>query len=67
MANAIDFKVQPTHLRFRKQHRAEYPIDFKLQEGGQRGNPDELTYILRSRPVSDSGKRAQPTQQRVER
>lgn len=61
MANAIDFKVQPTHLRFRKQHRAEYPIDFKLQEGGQRGNPDELT------PVSDSGKRAQPTQQQVQR
>ncbi|EPN4494993.1 hypothetical protein ACT0ZV_000391 [Yersinia enterocolitica] len=61
MANAIDFKVQPTHLRFRKQHRAEYPIDFKLQEGGQRGNPDELT------PVSDSGKRTQPTQQQVER
>ncbi|MHA3383413.1 hypothetical protein ACX1IS_11605 [Yersinia enterocolitica] len=38
-----------------------YPIDFKLQQGGQRGNPDELT------PVSDSGKRAQPTQQQVER
>ncbi|CRE84102.1 Uncharacterised protein [Yersinia enterocolitica] len=61
MANAIDFKVQPIHLRFRKQHRAEYPIDFKLQEGGQRGNPDELTL------VSDSGKRAQPTHLRVER
>ncbi|CNG77869.1 Uncharacterised protein [Yersinia enterocolitica] len=61
MANAIDFKVQPTHLRFRKQHRAEYPIDFKLQQGGKRGYPGELTL------VSDSGKRAQPTQQQVER
>ncbi|HFR4114024.1 TPA: hypothetical protein ACHVKA_001999 [Yersinia enterocolitica] len=58
MANAIDFKVQPTHLRFRKQHRAEYPIDFKLRQGGKRGYPDELTL------VSDSGKRAQ---QQVER
>lgn len=61
MANAIDFKVQPTRLWFRAQRRAEYPIDFKLQQGGKRGNPDELT------PVSDSGKRAQPTQQQVER
>ncbi|EOD4069186.1 hypothetical protein ACX1HO_13275 [Yersinia enterocolitica] len=38
-----------------------YPIDFKLQQGGKRGYPDELTL------VSNSGKRAQPTQQRVER
>ncbi|WP_077294427.1 hypothetical protein [Yersinia proxima] len=60
MANAIDFKVQPTHLRFRKQLRAEYPIDFKLRQGGKRDYPDELTL------VTDSGKRAQPTQQQVE-
>ncbi len=39
MANAIDFKVQPTRLWFRAQRRAEYPIDFKLQQGGKRGYP----------------------------
>ncbi|MGH1500876.1 hypothetical protein ACRBEF_15335 [Yersinia proxima] len=38
-----------------------YPIDFKLRQGGKRDYPDELTL------VSDSGKRAQPTQQQVER
>ncbi|PHZ36255.1 hypothetical protein CS536_08845 [Yersinia kristensenii] len=32
-----------------------YPIDFKMQEGGKRENPDELT------SGSDSGARARPT------
>ncbi|QHB31758.1 hypothetical protein F0T03_05985 [Yersinia canariae] len=61
MANAIDLKVQPTHLRFRKQRCAESPIAFKLRQGGKRENPDELTL------VSDSGERVQPTPQQVER
>ncbi|EKN5958757.1 hypothetical protein DVQ84_09015 [Yersinia enterocolitica] len=38
-----------------------YPIDFKVQEGGQQAHPDELT------SVSDSGDRAQPTHLQLER
>ncbi len=45
----------------------KYPIAFNLQHGGQGVPPDELTYILKSKPVSDSGKRVRPTQQQVER
>ncbi|HGK6778040.1 TPA: hypothetical protein ACJ5GP_002132 [Yersinia enterocolitica] len=37
------------------------PIAFKWQQGGKRGYPDELTL------VSNSGERARPTQQQVER
>ncbi|PHZ31369.1 hypothetical protein CS537_11935 [Yersinia mollaretii] len=38
-----------------------YPIDFSMQEGGKRDNPDELT------SVSDSGYRVQPTHLQRER
>ncbi|PJE87085.1 hypothetical protein CU280_14840 [Yersinia mollaretii] len=38
-----------------------YPIDFKVQEGGERENPDELTQ------VSDSGVRVLPTRLQFER
>ncbi|RLM17904.1 hypothetical protein BIY28_19720 [Brenneria goodwinii] len=37
------------------------PIDFKMQEGGKRTNPQELTR------VSDWGERGQPTHLRLER
>ncbi|WP_268980240.1 hypothetical protein [Yersinia alsatica] len=38
-----------------------YPIDFNVQEGGKKVQPDKFT------PVSDSGERVQPTHRRVER
>jgi len=39
----------------------DYPIDFELQAGGKRKNPDELTQ------VSDSGEKVKPTHLRLER